>query len=190
MFFGWVAIGCISNEVAKSTEDEDPYFWGGMKGDQKVFLKADPLRKLYKIDDIDKVEDIIDEMKIQSPDVRVSEIMLGPRSFILAEKIDKSKNFPKVRNAKFQIPIYIGKETGFEYLFDGIILLRPKKGVSIETILSRKSGIEFLSKLSSDTHFFYIENGEDLLTIANLLYEDGLVEWCHPNYRAAIEYRK
>ncbi len=63
------------------------------------------------------------------------------------------------------------------------IVLRPKKGVSIEQIaqLTKKECV--FEKTEYDITFFKaIKKNVDLFENANKIYESGLVEYCHPDF--------
>ena len=157
-----------------------------MHGDKKVYLNLDSLKRLYRLENTDNTEEIINELKSRSPKLKIQVMPIGRNYFLLASRSDTSVIFPESKKIKFQIPVYITKRTGFTYFFDGRIMLKPRKGVTIEEILNQKSGIKLLDKLSSGIHFLAVEEGEKVLTIANQIYESGLVEACLPNYLAPI----
>ncbi len=182
--------GCTSVEAVAPLEDaqgdEELYFWGGMKGDEKIYLNLDSFRHLYRLENAADADEIIGELKSRSPKLQIQVMPLGLSYFLLASRSNTSVIFPESKKIKFQIPVYTTKRTGFTYFFDGRIMLKPREGVTIEEILDQKSGIKLLDKLSSGIHFLAVEEGEKVLTIANQIYESGLVEACLPNYRAPI----
>ena len=188
---GLVTIGCTSNNLITPLEEnegvEDLYFWGGMNGDEKVYLNLDPLRRLYRLESAEEADEMIEEFKIQSPKLNIQVMLMGENSFLLVSKDDASVNFPDSEKIKYQIPVYVSQKTGFTYFFDGIIILRPKEGAGINEILNSETSIKLEKRLLSGTIFCSVENGDKILTVANRIYEEGLVEFSYPNYIPPIE---
>ena len=65
-------------------------------------------------------------------------------------------------------------------------MLKPKKSISIDEILKREPDTKLVKALLGGTYFLSVEDGDKVLTIANRIYESGLVEACHPGYLAPI----
>ncbi|WP_332913246.1 hypothetical protein [Algoriphagus boritolerans] len=70
----------------------------------------------------------------------------------------------------------------------GEILLQPKVGMEIHEILRLISG-EYLSYEATkhDTYTIRIKDWQKVISLANKIYESGLVRYSHPNFIAAIE---
>jgi hypothetical protein len=188
---GLITIGCSSNNLITPLEEnsgeEDLYFWGGMNGDEKIYLNLDPFRRLYRLESADEADEIIKELKSQSPELNIQVMPIGENFFLLISKDDISVNFPDSEKIKYQIPVYASKKTGFTYFFDGVIILRPKEGANISEILNREAGIKLKKQLLSGTIFCSVEDGDKVLAVANRIYENGLVEFSYPNYIPPIE---
>jgi serine protease len=69
----------------------------------------------------------------------------------------------------------------------GDILLQPKKGISISTILHFVQGKAALTTQTEyNTFVLKIKDIAQTLSVANKIYESGLVDWCHPDFLAEI----
>ena len=76
------------------------------------------------------------------------------------------------------------------YITTGEILLTPKSGTLISTLLNN---LNLANKIQSTSTAFDITvlktiEGEDVFAIANKIYESGQVKWCHPNFFVPIEH--
>ena len=64
----------------------------------------------------------------------------------------------------------------------GQILLQPKQGISIEKIVALvDTKITLINKTKYNTYIFEIIDWDKILSVANKIYESGLVEYCQPN---------
>lgn len=73
----------------------------------------------------------------------------------------------------------------------GEILLQPKKGVALKTILSKTSmsdNVQFKNIDKYGVITLNILNDDSLFVTANTIYESGFVEWCHPNFWFPIKH--
>ncbi|MCX8490940.1 MAG: S8 family serine peptidase, partial [Cyclobacteriaceae bacterium] len=69
----------------------------------------------------------------------------------------------------------------------GEILLQPKKSVPVERILDLVNSVAALVKSTEyNTFVLKARRIEEVLSIANKIYESGLVDWCHPDFWAEI----
>ncbi len=183
---GLIILGCGSKDVVPPMEETfgegDLYLWGGMSGGEKIYLNLDPHRRLYRLENAGDAGEISNEMKSRSPKISIQVKPMGENSFLLITRDDASVDFPDSEKIKFQAPVYTSKKTGFTYFFDGIIILRPKEGTTIEEILEREPETTLVKSLLGGTHFLAVENGDKVLNIANRIYESGLAGFSHPNY--------
>lgn len=72
----------------------------------------------------------------------------------------------------------------------GEVLLLPKKGVDLTTILSVANAQKTLTVKKTNKYgvvTLLVNNDKELFNIANTIYESGLVEWAHPNFLAPTE---
>ena len=73
----------------------------------------------------------------------------------------------------------------------GEILLLPAKGVSLDSILLNTKVADKVQMISTDKYgvsTLSIKNKDSLFSIANLLYESNMVNWCHPNFWAPLRH--
>jgi serine protease len=72
-------------------------------------------------------------------------------------------------------------------ILTGEILLQPKKAIALEKIIDL---VRTKAKLTNSTEYntFVLKANkiEDVMNIANQIYESGLVNWCHPDFWAEI----
>jgi len=185
---GLITIACSSNEVVTPSEDdfgnEDLYLYAGMDGDEKIPLNLDTYRRLYRLENPDDANMITNEMKTLASGLNISTMPMSGKTFLLVRRNDTSISFPNPEKVKLQVPVYTTKRTGFTYFFDGIVMLRLKEGVSIEEILKREPETTLVKSLLGGTYFLFVEDGDKVLSIANRIYESGLVKACHPSYLA------
>lgn len=178
--------GCTSTDSVEPLEetpgDEELYFWGGMYGDEKIYLNLDRSRRLYRLENTADADGISSELKSLLPGLSTRVMQIGKYAYLLASKENTAVSFPDSEKVKFQVPVYISKKTGFTYFFDGGIILKPKTEAKIDEILKLETELNLAQILSSGTGFFYVEDGNKVLTIANRIYESGLVEFSYPNY--------
>ena len=86
---------------------------------------------------------------------------------------------PLVKRAS---PAYLVNGTDTLYVTNHI-LLKPKNGVSIDSILAGMNEIvEVVDQTKYGVYTLSVNQGFDVLTYANIIYENGLVDFCHPDF--------
>ena len=74
-----------------------------------------------------------------------------------------------------------------KFIPTGEILVHPKNGFSITSIISKSLSNLSIQSLSEYGDFVLrVEDNSNVLAVANLIYESGLVEYAHPNFIAEI----
>ena len=74
------------------------------------------------------------------------------------------------------------------FFLTGEILMQPKNDTSVEDILKLVNNRVFVkSQTKYNTYVLETEDWDKLLGYSNLIYESGLVEYCHPNFIAPRE---
>ncbi|MDR2910008.1 MAG: S8 family serine peptidase [Bacteroidales bacterium] len=93
------------------------------------------------------------------------------------EKSIVSKTFAsKYHNS--EIPFYV----------TGDILLQPQKGVTVENIMNKfVIDGQITKKWIGGSVAVWLNNWDNVMDIANAIYESGMVEWCHPDFATIIE---
>ncbi len=95
----------------------------------------------------------------------------------------KLKNYEEFLNA---MPVY--RSGDFPIFPTGEILLQPKNNASVEDILKLVNNKIFVkNRTKYNTYVLETEDWDKLLEYSNLIYESGLVEYCHPNFIAPKE---
>jgi len=81
---------------------------------------------------------------------------------------------------------YHNSETPF--YVTGDILLKTKEGISAESILDKfKIDGQIVKRWLSGGVVIRLNNWDNIMDIANAIYESGMVEWCHPDFATIIE---
>jgi len=71
----------------------------------------------------------------------------------------------------------------------GEIILMPKPSASIQAILTKYSEeVDLVKRKKYNRYALKSKKFEETIHIANQIYESGLVEWCHPDFIAQIQY--
>ncbi|MFS2575354.1 S8 family peptidase [Parabacteroides distasonis] len=111
-----------------------------------------------------------------SPNIIVKE----NKSNIFSENDFKAyESDPLVKRAS---PAYLVNGTDTLYVTNHI-LLKPKNGVSIDSILAGMNEIvEVVDQTKYGVYTLSVNQGFDVLTYANIIYENGLVDFCHPDF--------
>jgi len=69
----------------------------------------------------------------------------------------------------------------------GEILVSPKKGIAIETIIAMSNAsLSIQDKNKYGEYKLRVEGNFNILSVSNLIYESGLVQFAHPNFIADI----
>ena len=78
-------------------------------------------------------------------------------------------------------PAYLVNGTDTLYVTNHI-LLKPKNGVSIDSILAGMNEIvEVVDQTKYGVYTLSVNQGFDVLTYSNIIYENSLVDFCHPD---------
>lgn len=131
------------------------------------------------------------------------------KNYFSSEKVrfdteDRMGNFMRINitpeGNKKDIILSVRKHTNVEEVFISYkvgnsrivptneIVLKPKSGIGVESILTKY--FRSVEKYRQAGHNYYVltlKKGKDVFDIANAIYEEGSVEWCHPNYWQDIE---
>jgi len=111
LVFIWIFTFNIGNYLYS----QDYYFWAGMKGDEKIDLNLDPLRMLYRLENLNEAPQIINKIKTEQPKLSPELMKMSSATFLLIRRNNTSTDFPKISGIKFQIPVYTTKRTAFAY---------------------------------------------------------------------------
>jgi len=90
--------------------------------------------------------------------------------------------------SKNSIKHYVLKTTlGHELIPTGEITLRPKSGISVESIINAmgKNVLSVVRKSRLGGYLLKLQDHQSILQVANKIYESGLVEYSQPNFIGA-----
>jgi hypothetical protein len=168
-------------------QSQNLYYWsGGKKNELKIdslnlivklkssVVEYNPITKTGENDKIKKVVSLKkDKLCLMNLRKKLNTIELG-------KLINEHTAYEKIMFAyklEKQTPIY----------FTGDILLQPLDGVSIDKIIELSgNAIEVVKKSKHGTFKMSVKNWDNLIKIANKIYESGLVKYCHPNFIAEV----
>ena len=169
------------------TQNAFNYYWSGQK---KIPLIADSTSWVLLPKESSAKYSAISLMRSSSAITAIKE---GDGSDIISFNIsDYSKKSISALKAKYST---YGKITcsqlvngKTEILMTGKILLQPKKSIRIEQVLSLIKDRAFV-KTNTAYNTFTLEafDTDEVIELANIIYESGLVDWCHPDFWAEIQ---
>ncbi len=171
-------------------KSQSNYYWSE---NRKIYLDVDSSQFVVQINDN------LEENSIRNEIAKKSEIQDYQEKNFCGKKVLIFKN-SKRDNKKFSLvikSIFNDINTVYPILKLGNkpfyptnqIILQPKLGIEIESIIQKFKNydIKLVKSTKWGSHIIEIKNVNLLLTIANLIYESDLVEWCHPNFVVEIE---
>jgi serine protease len=176
---------CLSSSHTYSQND---YYWSGGK---KIKLEIDSSKIILSAKTGSDLRSIKSNVLLINDVTDISELSVGNfKSFSITVDKKKSlreiyKNISDFSETAFILPSYSNDK--IPYYFTNEIILKPKDRISIEQIL-RLGGNQliFKERTQYNTYLIEINNAKDLFKAANNIYESGLVEWCHPNFRTKL----
>ncbi len=182
LFFSLLLLFITISSITK----EKLYYWSDGK---KHYLSVDKNSMLVKTKPGTDLQTLTS--RIQKTDLSYS-----ASKTVKGEIIIKSKTNPldinriKVENPEIESAAY---GLNFEHeeipiFINGEVLLQPKPGVTIDSILHLIEG-EYNSfvKRKYNTFKILIRDWNNVIRLSNLIYESDLVSYCHPNFKASIE---
>jgi len=97
--------------------------------------------------------------------------------------VTELKEYEEFLNA---VPVY--QFGGLPFFLTGEILMQPKNNVSVENIFKLVNNrVSVKNRTKYNTYVLETEDWDKLLEYSNLIYESGLVKYCHPNFIAPRE---
>ncbi|MDP3916077.1 MAG: S8 family serine peptidase [Bacteroidota bacterium] len=161
---------------------QNDYYWSAGK---KHYLKQQTnafVVKLQKEFDFENSQNIKSERNLKELTRMKSDLGIAISNDILVNA-KKVKEYKEFSNA---MPVY---QLGDLPLFlTGEILMQPKNNASIEDILKLANNkVSLKNRTKYNTYVLETADWDKLLDYSNLIYESGLVEYCHPNFIAPRE---
>lgn len=162
------------------------YYWSGKK---KHYLSVDSTNILLQL------KETPDKESFSKATAKLSAVNTSQRlrdSNLLLLSLNKSskkrilEQFKK-DSAHIELLAYSFRFESTLLTPTGTILLKPKEGVSIGSILSLAGkNVRVVNQNKYQTFTLKVKDIIHLLSVANRIYESGLVEWCHPDFIAEI----
>ena len=173
--------------ATRATAAPDSYFWSG---GERVWLDIDPTRLIVRFEDKQSMSSFISSVSSHSRSVTIPCVIQlptrDPMAVIRQELVEDNRMFCQSDSANktFAKTVH-GSEVPF-YL-TGNILLRPKRGVSAESIMNRfEIDGKILDEWVTGEVIIRINRLDWVMDIANTIYTSGMVEWCHPDFATTI----
>lgn len=163
------------------------YYWsGGTKNE----LKIDSLNVIVKLRESIGIERFMTESK-KIEKIKKIEHLKNNKLLLLSldSKADSSflQNLKNVSGSVEKTMFAHKFEGKIPFFLTGEILLQPKNNVSINEIIKYiENRAEVVKTTKYNTFKLEVKNWNKLFSIANKIYESGLVEYCHPNFITEI----
>ena len=155
------------------------YYWSG---GQKIRLDTDSSQMIVGFDNEQKLQDFAAITPQASPVVGKSIALVDVRDNNVRQKVSAEKS---IKNK-----IFAHKFSGSNATFylTGDIILQPKDGIMLQTILSRfPVNGQIVKETSTGIIIVRMDNWSTIIDLANSIYESELVDWCHPDFITIIE---
>ncbi len=160
---------------------QSSYYWSG---GEKIQLSIDSSRLLILPQDINSINDKLKTIESIKKHERLRS------NYVLVElKEGNALSFAEITSKISSKNLNYSFKTmdGVKIIPTGEILLSPKKGVSIETIIARSNAsLSIQGKNKYGEYKLRLEGNFNILAVSNRIYESGLVQFAHPNFRAEI----
>lgn len=166
-------------DFALAATAQKPYYWANK---QKVYPTADSSQMIAKLKDTAAIGRVSLRMRGRPDLVDVKEILVGTDKFLSFRKVKldsfRETDFP---DFEFQLPVFqLNRSTLY---FNAELLLQPREGISVDSIQKVFSGrAKLVRKNPYGTFVFRATDANAIFTVANRIYESGLVDWCHPDF--------
>jgi serine protease len=167
----------VSNVFCQSNS----YYWSG---NRRISLSVDSSTFILLGKSIKESEAMLSSIVgIKSQRVLRSDFVLVEISKENVSEIQKLKANILLKNFSYSFLSQSNKRV----IPTGEILVHPKTGVSIASIISRAaSKLKIKNESSYGDYTLGLEDNSDVLEVANSIYESGLVEFAHPDFIADI----
>ena len=156
------------------------YYWSGGK---KIWLDTDFSTVIVKFDNEQNLQNFVSStyhmssmLKSQPPIARIQ--LQSAVDDEIYREFNENSIISKTFAHKFN------NSNGYFWI-NGDIILEPKEGITAEDIMGQyKINGEIVKETITGTIIVQLEDLSSTFDIANLIYESGLVNWCHPDFIA------
>ncbi len=155
---------------------QSSYYWSAGK---KHYLKKQSDTYVVKLEKEQSFEDAVETLESKRSIEKLIKIKQDI-GIVFAEDALDVKELKEYKEFSNVMPAYQLKE--LPIYFTGEILMQPKNNVSIEDILKLANyKISVKNRTKYGSYILGTDDWDKLLEYSNLIYESGLVEYCHPN---------
>ena len=182
LFFCLLLLSITGTVLSQNT-----YYWSG---GQKIMLVPDSSQVLVSLTENADVSR--NQHRIRQLGNNTSRIIrIGRNTNLLLEKVSnysvlEKSLYSNLSDREFHIPVF--RSNGTPVYFTNKILLQPKLGTSVDRLLRLANNRAALREVTKyGMVILQVSRPENLFTLANLIYESGLVEWCHPDFLVRIK---
>lgn len=175
-----------TKEAFSQQKKEDPYYWSSGK---KFVLQPDSLTLVINIKDGADKNDVERLLKTKAGVTKVEKMLTANQLVVYLSEKESGKAIERMKSETLSL-----EDVSYSYLYDsfpliptGEILLQPKQNVTIQTVLDivgNRATVKEATKYN--TFALKVKDLNELLSLANQIYESGLVDWCHPDFWAEI----
>ncbi|MDP3667698.1 MAG: S8 family serine peptidase [Sediminibacterium sp.] len=169
--------------VAKNANAQVFYYSNG----KRIFLKSDSTSLYINIEKKDSQPLIIKNIQkiegILGVENTINNNVIKLRLVIKANKQRLLSSLKEMKSVLHSWECF--SLDSLPFIPTGEILVKPKKGSNINTVLTQLNLTNKVSISTKQVYDFNVLNVLDsgaLFAIANLIYESKLVDWCHPNF--------
>ena len=178
---------CVKSESETDTDIafKTHYYWSGGK---KIWLDTDFSVMIVQFDSEESLDDFLSSTPFPTAQ------KLSANNF-LATVWRQSKSDEIFRKLDYEKSI-INKTFGHRFhnsdvpfWLTGYIMLRPKEGISVDEILEKfRIDVQITTKWTDGCVVIQLNDWNNIIELANAIYESGMVEWCHPDFFTIISH--
>ncbi|MCF8360916.1 MAG: S8 family serine peptidase [Prolixibacteraceae bacterium] len=158
---------------------QNDYYWSAGK---KHFLKQQTNAFVVKLQE----ELTFDNARKIKSDRNLKELTIMKRNLgiiVANDTLVNSKKLKEYEEFSNAMPVY--QLGDLPFFLTGEILMHPKDNVFVENILKLVNNkVSVKDRTKYNTYVLETDDWDKLLVYSNLIYESGLVEYCHPNFIA------
>jgi len=161
---------------------QNNYYWSNGK---KHYLKPELKKIIVKLKNEQSFENTVAKFERDKNIKKISKIKRDI-GIVFVEDTLNVKRLKEYKEFSNVMPTYQLKDLPI-YL-TGEILMQPKNSTSVEDILKLVNyKVSVKTRTKYNTYVLGLDDWDKLFEYSNLIYESGLVKYCHPNFIAPRE---
>ncbi|HPB04785.1 MAG TPA: S8 family serine peptidase, partial [Prolixibacteraceae bacterium] len=178
-----IELTLIAILLASFVYAQNTYYWSG---GEKHYLKKQTNVFVVKFNKEQSIENIAEELKDNKNINRIIKIKQDIGIITVNDTTLNAKKLNENEDLFNAMPAFQAGE--YPIYPTGEILMQPQKGTSVDDIIKLANNrVHVKSKTKYNTYVLETDGWEELFELSNLIYESGLVEYCHPNFIAPRE---